>query len=176
MSAPSDFPRARAARGPLLGLVVLGSLAIHLSASASLNADLSVQAPTAQLASDSESEGDAKQPAAAGASKSAEEGAKLRSSDARPGSDGKETGAIKPGPRAEARAGAGLYQIRCWQEGRLVFEETLRSIDHAPGQYSTKLQGKDRSGAPVFIADTRNATCLVKGVEGTSDRVPAWLR
>ncbi len=114
--------------------------------------------------------GDAK--AANGRSGSAKVEAKV---DAK--ADAKERDAKeRPGLRAEASSPNESYLIRCWQEGRLVFEESVKSIDLAPGRYSTKFQGKDRNGSSVFIADTRNATCLIKGIETASDRVPTWLR
>lgn len=204
MSAQSELPRARVLTGTLLGLVVaFGSFAVSLSAAASLNADTSIPAPTVRLSAASEPESGTASKSSEEAPR--EDGVKLRSSDTRPSADTKgstdakakdskdskvskdskdskdardatDSDGSKAGPRADARSGAGLYQIRCWQEGRLVFEETARSIDLAPGRYSTKFQGKDRNGSPLYVADTRNSTCLIKGVEGTSERVPTWLR
>jgi hypothetical protein len=72
-------------------------------------------------------------------------------------------------PPAEqpAAVASGLYQVRCWQYGRLLFEErdVQLPIDVAAG---VKLRGSDRNKLPVYVADTGNATCLIRG--GTARR------
>ena len=62
----------------------------------------------------------------------------------------------KPAPRA-----AGPWQIRCWQDGRLLFEENGISLPDA-AQYPAVIAGADRLGRPVYVAETRNATCLIR--------------
>jgi hypothetical protein len=73
----------------------------------------------------------------------------------------------KPAPRT-----AGPWQIRCWQEGRLLFEENGISLPDAT-QYSAVIAGADRQGRPVYVAETRNATCLIR--QAVADR-GAWPR
>jgi hypothetical protein len=73
----------------------------------------------------------------------------------------------KPAPRT-----AGSWQIRCWQEGRLLFEENGISLPDAT-QYSAVIAGADRQGRPVYVAETRNATCLIR--QAVADR-GAWPR
>lgn len=73
----------------------------------------------------------------------------------------------KPGPRS-----TGTWQIRCWQDGRLLFEENGISLPDG-GQYSTAITGTDRQGHPVYVAETRNATCLIR--QAVADR-GAWPR
>jgi hypothetical protein len=55
----------------------------------------------------------------------------------------------------------GLYQIRCWQHGRLLFEDRITMPADA-ATYSIRLSGTDRRGKPMYVAETRNATCLVR--------------
>jgi hypothetical protein len=74
---------------------------------------------------------------------------------------------VKPAPRT-----AGPWQIRCWQEGRLLFEENGISLPDAT-QYSAVIAGADRQGRPVYVAETRNATCLIR--HAVADR-GAWPR
>lgn len=67
---------------------------------------------------------------------------------------------VTPSPKPAPRA-AGPWQIRCWQDGRLLFEENGVSLpDHA--EYPTLMTGADRQGRPLFVAETRNATCLIR--------------
>jgi hypothetical protein len=55
----------------------------------------------------------------------------------------------------------GLYQIRCWQHGRLLFEDRIKLPDDG-ASYGIRLSGTDRNGKPMYVAETRNATCLVR--------------
>ena len=67
-----------------------------------------------------------------------------------------ERSAAEPPPPAP-----GLYQIRCWQHGRLVFEDRI-TLPADAAAYSIRLSGTDRYGKPMYVAETRNATCLVR--------------
>jgi hypothetical protein len=67
-------------------------------------------------------------------------------------------------PAASTSANAakpGLYQLRCWQHGRLVLEENEVQLppELAAGM---KLRGTDRTKRAVYLAETANATCLVR--------------
>jgi len=55
-----------------------------------------------------------------------------------------------------------LYQVRCWQYGRLLFEEREVQLtsDIAAG---LKLRASDRNKLLVYVTDTGNATCLIRG-------------
>jgi hypothetical protein len=62
-----------------------------------------------------------------------------------------------------AAAPSGLYQVRCWQHGRLLFEE--RDIELAGDVVSgLKLRGTDRQRQPMMVSDTGNATCLIRSL------------
>lgn len=67
-------------------------------------------------------------------------------------------------PAPVPRAAEG-YQIRCWQFGRLLFEENNVGLPPDPSQFGVKLSGTDRQGRPVHLAETRNATCLIRTSE-----------
>ncbi len=54
------------------------------------------------------------------------------------------------------------YVLRCWQEGRLILEENHVSLPPNIDIGSSKLQVLDRNNHPVYIAETKNATCLVR--------------
>jgi hypothetical protein len=58
---------------------------------------------------------------------------------------------------------AGLYQIRCWQFGRLLFEQNRISLPAEGAQYGIKIGGTDRNDRPFYVAETKNATCLIRG-------------
>src|SRR5512138_419776 len=67
------------------------------------------------------------------------------------------------GADALALTGSG-YEMRCWQHGRLVFEQNLVEPPSIDGtQYTMKVSGTDRDGRPVYVAETAHATCLVRG-------------
>lgn len=61
----------------------------------------------------------------------------------------------------------GLYLLRCWQYGRLLFEE--RDVQ-LPADISAglKLRGTDRNKQALYVTDTGNATCLIRHVPPAS--------
>lgn len=54
------------------------------------------------------------------------------------------------------------YQMRCWQQGKLLFEERLDTLPPEGSRYALKVSGSDRYGKPVYVAETANATCLIR--------------
>jgi len=52
--------------------------------------------------------------------------------------------------------------LRCWQQGRLLFERELAAPPLDATGFALKARGDDRSGRPVLVAETANATCLVQ--------------
>jgi hypothetical protein len=67
-----------------------------------------------------------------------------------------------PGTDALALTDAN-YEMRCWQHGRLVFEQNLAELPSIDGtRYTMRVSGTDRDGRPVFVAETTHATCLVR--------------
>lgn len=57
---------------------------------------------------------------------------------------------------------SGGYTLRCWQDGRLILEEQHVSLPPVVDAASTRLQVIDRNQQPIVVAETKNATCLVK--------------
>lgn len=69
-------------------------------------------------------------------------------------------------PQRSAGAPRGGYRLRCWQYGRLLFDEPLAQIPaEAPGM-TFRLQGDETQASAYSLIDTRAATCLVKPVGG----------
>jgi hypothetical protein len=66
----------------------------------------------------------------------------------------------EPDRNAPRKAAAAGYVLRCWQEGRLILEEHHVRLPVDTG--ATRLQLIDRNDQTIFIAETKNATCLVK--------------
>jgi hypothetical protein len=66
-------------------------------------------------------------------------------------------------PQRAASGPSGLYQVRCWQHGRLLFE--ARDVELTADVVSgLKLRGMDRQRQPVMVSDTGNATCLIRSI------------
>jgi len=79
---------------------------------------------------------------------------------------GTPTPTVTPAPARPARsegpaASNGTYQIRCWQHGLLLFEDRI-SLPADAATYSIRMSGTDRNGKPMYVTETRNATCLVR--------------
>ena len=68
-------------------------------------------------------------------------------------------------PAATSPAGKPLYQVRCWQHGRLLFEQrdVELSADTVAG---LKLRATDQYSHPVMLTDTGNSTCLIRSQAG----------
>lgn len=65
-------------------------------------------------------------------------------------------------PVAASKAEPTRYSMRCWQYGRLLFDETLAQLPPETEATTIKLQGADRAHATYHLLDTRTAVCLVK--------------
>ncbi|GEM_PF-4577380 len=79
-----------------------------------------------------------------------------------------------PAVSASANAAkAGLYQLRCWQHGRLVLEENDVQLPPELAAGATKLRGSDRAKRSMVLAETANATCLIRGPRAERERAPA---
>ncbi len=73
-------------------------------------------------------------------------------------------------PPARTAAPQGGYVLRCWQEGRLILEEQHVSAPMALESGTTRLQLQDRNQQPLYVAETRNATCLVRPTQPPRSR------
>jgi hypothetical protein len=64
------------------------------------------------------------------------------------------------------------YQMRCWQHGRLLFEQNLVELPSDGARYTLKVSGSDRYGRPVYVAETGNATCLIRSMTDNAGTRP----
>ena len=71
-----------------------------------------------------------------------------------------------PAPAARVAApGKPVFHVRCWQHGRLLFEQ--RDVDLSGDAIAgLKLRAVDRYSHPVMVTDTGNATCLIRSQAG----------
>ena len=65
-----------------------------------------------------------------------------------------------PAPAA-ARKGQGTFQLRCWQHGRLLFDEGPVTLSPETRQ-GAKLVAFDRRGGTLMVTDTGWTTCLAR--------------
>jgi hypothetical protein len=63
-----------------------------------------------------------------------------------------------PAPNQKA---SGTYQLRCWQYGRLLFDEGPVTLG-AEARQGAKLVAIDRYGAPLIVTDAGGTTCLAR--------------
>ncbi|MBW8830511.1 MAG: hypothetical protein JF606_13955 [Burkholderiales bacterium] len=68
-----------------------------------------------------------------------------------------------PPARTTPSSGETMYLVRCWQYGRLLFEERDLQLP-ADVSAGLKLRGTDRNRQAVYVTDTGNATCLIRSV------------
>jgi hypothetical protein len=54
------------------------------------------------------------------------------------------------------------YVLRCWQEGRLIVEENYVTLPPGMDLNTSKLKVFDSANRPVYVAETKNATCLIR--------------
>ena len=64
-------------------------------------------------------------------------------------------------PAAPAQRPGGTYQLRCWQYGRLLFDEGPVTLG-AEVRQGAKLVAIDRNGAPLVVTGAGNTTCLAR--------------
>jgi hypothetical protein len=68
---------------------------------------------------------------------------------------------IPPAPAAPNQKVPGTYQLRCWQYGRLLFEEGPVSLS-AEARQGAKLVAINRQGAALIVTDMGGTTCLAR--------------
>jgi hypothetical protein len=82
-------------------------------------------------------------------------------------------GAAAPAKAAPPGSGAQQqtprYHLRCWQDGRLLFEQAVATLPADAGR-STRLHAKDGSQEPVIVYETRNATCMARSLRAATAR------
>ena len=75
----------------------------------------------------------------------------------------KEVAQVNPGPVSDSESLGPKYNLRCWQYGRLILEES----DLAPPEDGTArvlvLRQAAQAKAQLYLIETHNSTCLLKG-------------
>jgi uncharacterized SAM-binding protein YcdF (DUF218 family) len=66
-----------------------------------------------------------------------------------------------PGPGAQTRLWTG-HQLRCWQHGRLLLDETLAQLPPDGFAPSIRLPGPEGRGGAVTLFSAGTTTCMVK--------------
>ena len=66
-----------------------------------------------------------------------------------------------PAPAAPNARATGTYQLRCWQYGRLLFDEGPVTLP-AESRQAARLVAYDRHGATLIVTDTGGTTCLAR--------------
>ena len=73
--------------------------------------------------------------------------------------------------KGSSTGSAVTYELRCWQEGRLILQERVLKMPKT-GSSQSNLRLQDRHGRPIRVHETRNAICLTKTVAPRSRRFP----
>ena len=68
---------------------------------------------------------------------------------------------LPPSPATPTQKAPGTYQLRCWQYGRLLFDEGPVTLG-AEARQGARLVAIDRHGAPLIVTDTGVTTCLAR--------------
>ena len=63
------------------------------------------------------------------------------------------------------------YQLRCWQYGRLLFDEGPVTLG-AEARQGAKLVAIDRNGAPLIVTDAGGTTCLARSFAAVRSLAP----
>lgn len=66
-------------------------------------------------------------------------------------------------PKAAAPASAITYRLRCWQYGRLIFDEGPVVLGTEARQHA-RMVATDRHGAMLLVTDAGGATCLARAM------------
>lgn len=66
-------------------------------------------------------------------------------------------------PKAAAPASTVGYRLRCWQYGRLLFDEGPVVLG-AEARQQARMVATDRQGAALLVTDAGGATCLARAM------------
>lgn len=81
---------------------------------------------------------------------------------------------LRVAQRAAADDDGPPYRLRCWQFGRLIADEVLAGPPAELDASSAKIRALDRSRQPIYVTETRNATCVIQA-RRDAPRVPPGL-
>jgi len=54
------------------------------------------------------------------------------------------------------------YLLRCWQAGRLIFEELDLPMQAGLESATPRIKLLDASGLPLFVSETKHAICILR--------------
>lgn len=74
---------------------------------------------------------------------------------------------VPPSTAAANPKSAGSYQLRCWQYGRLLFDEGPVTLG-AETRQAARLVAIDRHGAALIVTDAGGTTCLARPYPGAA--------
>jgi hypothetical protein len=74
-------------------------------------------------------------------------------------------------PAAAARDARHGWQLRCWQYGRLLFEEHLTDWPN-DSRNVARFAAVDPAGRPLQLIETQTATCLLRAAPPADERRP----
>jgi hypothetical protein len=77
------------------------------------------------------------------------------------GDNGRSVSQIPPPPSPPSQKTSGTYQLRCWQHGRLLFDEGPVTLGPESRQ-GAKLVAINRHGAALIVTDAGVTTCLAR--------------
>jgi hypothetical protein len=78
------------------------------------------------------------------------------------GGDDRVASRVVPAPRAASRKAPAAYQLRCWQNGFLLFDEAPVTLG-AEARQGAKMVAIDRHGRDLIVtADLNGTTCLAR--------------
>lgn len=83
-------------------------------------------------------------------------------SDAMADNSDNEGALMKTAMQTKQGARSSGYELRCWQEGRLILQEN--TLQAPADSTADVLRMTDRNGQRVRVLETKNATCLLKKV------------
>ena len=71
-----------------------------------------------------------------------------------------------------SKAGADAFRLRCWQHGRLLFEEVIAGL---PGETATRTGARivatDAQGRPLQVTELQGTTCMVQAAHDDHPRL-----
>ena len=65
------------------------------------------------------------------------------------------------------------YLLRCWQYGRLIFEELDLPMQAGLEAATPKMKLQDAAGLPLFVSETKNATCILRANRPNAEHAAA---
>jgi hypothetical protein len=85
------------------------------------------------------------------------------------GDGGRNPSHVPPSTAAPNQKAPATYQLRCWQYGRLLFDEGPVTLG-AEARQGARLVAIDRHGAALIVTDAGGTTCLARPFAAAPNR------